>query len=872
MDSIPLKILEDKKSMKKGLFALLAIFTIFAMTMVSCETDSGGAVSNITIQFDLNGGSGEKADITIKSGGSLSFTQISGAGITSPAVNKEFGGWTTVKDDDTTKVNANTKFTANPTVLYAFWSITGPGTIVITFDYGAGFGDLEDRTIEIGEAIGTLPTPTTPPDGYTFDKWVRANGVTPVTAETPFTAAETIKAKYNKIPNTSESDSDDFISSDTNIEIMYLENAAVAAYQFTLPEGNTFGQYEYISVDYMVDSEFFTKPLRHTRLYGALDPIDFLQDKNGAVYAPWNTYNTANGILADKGVTNGDTAWQGKLGATDADTWFTVTYKLDGSTKNGSYNMKYMPAEDAGGTFYFGLGLPGAGDSKGTPGLDLTKGFVSKVKNVRMLPYGDEDADEIFGVVPVKIPRIDDDPLIIADGQFFGSYCDPIVFSWRSQDPDDTPHVAVDPDYVAPDPQGPEAEEDFVFLALTDTPIKNTVPRASATGDDLDMFKIPITFPTGYNLSSYATITVRAKFYDASNTDITESTIAAGTNPAGWGLGSLKFKDDLSANPHLAVIWNLNKQTIDAPIPQTAKDRQLTFEGLHIEGNDDAVQYIEITEIIFQIPVVATEDLVIDDPVFKGDWGSTGESNSFPFANTSRILYAFPAAYIAYDNVIINITLTKTAGDEGVLKLAIKNSTGALGNTANLTGGANTWPNTVEGDNVLKYPLSAFDRGGVCFEFNNDHSDEYTLTINSITFTNSPIADKVVTAPVFKGDWGSTGEGNSFPFANQSRILYAFPAGYDAYDNVIFSITLTKTAGDEGALKLAIKNSTGAFGNTANLTGGANTWPNTVEGANTLKYSLAAFDRGGVCFEFNNDHSDEYTLVIDKITFTNDEI
>jgi hypothetical protein len=138
----------------------------------------------------------------------------------------------------------------------------------------------------------------------------------------------------------------------------------VAIYKFELPGGAKWSDYEDVSVDYKLDADNIAKTLRFNRLYGNFKTTDFTGTYGSYVFAPFDTYN-ASMILADLGGAWGAVSAAATVVAAGgaADTWFTQTYKTDGSTKNTGYNNDNMPGANDTGPFYFGIGLSGTGDA-----------------------------------------------------------------------------------------------------------------------------------------------------------------------------------------------------------------------------------------------------------------------------------------------------------------------------------------------------------------------------------------------------------------------------------------------------------------------------------------------------------------------------
>jgi len=104
--------------MKKGFYAILAVLTVFAMTMVSCgggDTDP----TYYTVTFDLNGGSGSApADASVVEEGSVTLPALGDVG---PKDKPFFIGWSTTADGTAIKGSSYGPITDDIT-LFAVWS------------------------------------------------------------------------------------------------------------------------------------------------------------------------------------------------------------------------------------------------------------------------------------------------------------------------------------------------------------------------------------------------------------------------------------------------------------------------------------------------------------------------------------------------------------------------------------------------------------------------------------------------------------------------------------------------------------------------------------------------------------------------------
>jgi len=135
-------------------------------------------------------------------------------------------------------------------------------------------------------------------------------------------------------------------------ERLRLANAALAMYKFVLPAGQTWGNYNKLTAEYMVDEENITKSLRSgaIRLYGNYKEEEFIPDSGNTVVSL-----STDAMFAHKIIFQKSTNWAG-LGAV-ANEWFTIEYDISGSSGHGQFKKENVPAADAVGPFYFALGI-----------------------------------------------------------------------------------------------------------------------------------------------------------------------------------------------------------------------------------------------------------------------------------------------------------------------------------------------------------------------------------------------------------------------------------------------------------------------------------------------------------------------------------
>jgi hypothetical protein len=200
-------------------------------------------------------------------------------------------------------------------------------------------------------------------------------------------------------------------------EKVALENGSSAIYKFVLPAGAVWEDYEKITVDYQLGADALALineyGIRHARLMGNYKESDFETDDNGAKVLSLMSFN-APYIMQNYTPKLEDLT---ALGAA-AGEWFTVTYDISGaSAHSGFVPADNMPATDATGPFYFGVGISAQSqsDSGGKPLAE--RAIVQLIRNVTLVGYEGVDNVVSYGS-GFTAPA-------------FVTYVDPVTFSWR---------------------------------------------------------------------------------------------------------------------------------------------------------------------------------------------------------------------------------------------------------------------------------------------------------------------------------------------------------------------------------------------------------------------------------------------------------
>ena len=405
--------------------------------------------TSITITYDANGWEGTgvpTATKTGKSGTKLGDNQFASdpllPALTSTA-NQLFLGWATTASGDV--ITADTAAPRNNITLYVRYQ----NIVNISFVADVG-GTPEVVILNQGQtfeaAQKALPDPGTKA-GYAFARWVVLDDDGEedytVTKDSSFAVDTDVVGVWYSITLTVDNKAK---------AILALENAAEVIVKFAVSGTANWGDnYSGISVEYKISEAETLKQIRAGRLHGVYTDkataSDFITDANGVKVAKFDGKN-ATYILNDKGV-----AWQYEggfrtLGYEEGDEWFTVTYPIDGTGKNGGYLDANLPgaANNLGETtVYFSFGIPGtnaggrgpdSGDgAENTPSQEewLSHAIVQLIGDVTLVGKGS---------TPSVVGSLDFD----GNGNLaFAGYEDGIFWSWGSLDPNDTPERPTPP-------------------------------------------------------------------------------------------------------------------------------------------------------------------------------------------------------------------------------------------------------------------------------------------------------------------------------------------------------------------------------------------------------------------------------------------
>jgi len=143
-------------------------------------------------------------------------------------------------------------------------------------------------------------------------------------------------------------------------ERLTLENGCYAIFKFTLPAGAKWSDYSKITADFMVDERNIRRPIRNNnnvRLMGNYKEEQFVILGKVRVYNLGDGPNSANGPY----IMDNTPKTFATMGAVP-DQWFTVEYDISGSKGHDQFVKSHVPGPNETGPFFFGVGIPGAGE------------------------------------------------------------------------------------------------------------------------------------------------------------------------------------------------------------------------------------------------------------------------------------------------------------------------------------------------------------------------------------------------------------------------------------------------------------------------------------------------------------------------------
>ena len=195
-------------------------------------------VTEVTISFDPNGGTGTMQPMKVKSGENFTLPECT----FTPPEGKEFAGW--LAANGTVYPAGDIVFSTTDTVLKATWKDKEVTEVTISFDPNGGTGTMQPMKVKSGENF-TLPECTfTPPEGKEFAGWLAANGTVYPAGDIVFSTTDTVlKATWKDKEVTEVTISFDPNGGTGTMQPMKVksgENFTLPECTFTPPEGKEF--------------------------------------------------------------------------------------------------------------------------------------------------------------------------------------------------------------------------------------------------------------------------------------------------------------------------------------------------------------------------------------------------------------------------------------------------------------------------------------------------------------------------------------------------------------------------------------------------------------------------------------------------------
>jgi hypothetical protein len=555
-----------------------------------------------------------------------------------------------------------------------------------------------------------------------------------VLASTVFTKAETLYARWNIVDVGATLD-----TTGKDVELITLANNYYPVYQFTPPQGKTWGDYETVAFTVAVDDDNFATATASFRVYGNYVTEDFTfltGDANAEdPSVPGKKIGVAltnnDNINLNKNgpyiMHNGSGATPEALSDTNgtggaADTWFTLKHAAWGDMSGHSqWNSDNMPAATATGPFYLGVGLP-----------NLTY-YVKDVKLVGKT--GTADLPAVPAYFSVQVPGVDTAPAVYK--QFCPGY-----------------GTTTGADGFK------EISRAFVNASGNSAPISLTLQDDSVT----------VTLNYNYPSDVTTTPTSRTETTDL-NGRLTGTQLAALSNPTGYkfegwfgtqvAVGGTVPTDSVSAttvftsaNNTVYAFWTVQTKT-PALTPLVLEGTQISQQS---QGSNLVASYT-VTGGVKTATVIRSNGgdpggFLADADEFAlmgaslGTW-QTGATNAllavkWPYADVEGGNTLYNTVKITYETVTPDFIIGSAAVDPGLppashadgMKVGFKV---AFGSWTDITNPANAGYKTLaEGENTETFSLSSFSTTESTFGFsiqNNGASNGWLLRINKIEFS-----------------------------------------------------------------------------------------------------------------------------------------
>ena len=133
------------------------------------------AVTQFTVSFDANGGTGEMSPVTVNTEDEYTAPECA---FTAPE-GQEFDCWTNADGTETYPAGTSLGLLAGDTTLYAKWKDVEPAPVTqftVSFEANGGTGEMSPVTVNTEDEYTAPECAGTAPEGQEFDCWTNADG------------------------------------------------------------------------------------------------------------------------------------------------------------------------------------------------------------------------------------------------------------------------------------------------------------------------------------------------------------------------------------------------------------------------------------------------------------------------------------------------------------------------------------------------------------------------------------------------------------------------------------------------------------------------------------------------------------------------
>ena len=236
-------------------------FTVNSNVTVSAVWQDNTPVTQYTMTFDKNGGSGSMSSITVNAGTSIVLPECT---FTAPT-GKIFDGWAI----NNVKFNVGVSYSMNANVTAkAQWANDPNAEYTVTFDKNGGTGSMDSMTVKNGTQITLPANGFTAPANKQFKNWLIGSTTYNVGATYTVTGNVTIRANWEYIKRTITFNANGGSGTMSAVQVNSGSNYTLPSCSFTAPTNKKFKAWQIGSTEYAAgDSVTVTSDITVTALW-----------------------------------------------------------------------------------------------------------------------------------------------------------------------------------------------------------------------------------------------------------------------------------------------------------------------------------------------------------------------------------------------------------------------------------------------------------------------------------------------------------------------------------------------------------------------------------------------------------------------------